>query len=562
MNTLPINTLLESPPKESIGRAPSLSRVTLLESTVRMRERADCPVAMGELLAGKYQLERVVGVGGMGVVVLAWHAELQQRVALKLLRESFAGHAEARERFRREARAAVRISSDHVVRVFDVATLDNGVPYMVMEYLEGQNLRDLLDQVGPLEEHEAAAILLQVCEALAEAHANQIVHRDLKPENVYLTHRPNRPPLVKVLDFGVSKSLAANTVPHLKLTPASMLRGSPAYMSPEQLDSKREFDARSDVWGAGVLLFELLTGQLPFHGETLPQLICAVLSGERRSLEQYRTGTSPAIEAILDRCLAPQPDERFRTVQRFAQALRPLVLAHEDWAARIRPHLVPSAAQAEAYGKAHIVGESCTSDSSFLQATEVDLPSAPTLSCEPTFAAGFAHWPPPQVVRPRPAGPLALPAWSRKLGTPALFAALGGASVAALVVSALVWVGREAPRTSVPHISAASAAQPRTHRAPPPTTRPAAPPLDLGAPDAAGGPPAAAPRTATSHDSAQHGAESKSSVESQRSGAAPSSAPVPARVIPQNGVRSVPALGAPPSPAGDTVPITDFGGRL
>ncbi len=550
MNTLPINTLLEPSLKEAPRRDDSLSKITLLESTVRMRERADCPVAMGELLAGKYELDRVIGVGGMGVVVLAWHAELQQRVALKLLRESFAGHAEARERFRREARAAARISSDHVVRVFDVATLENGVPYMVMEYLEGQNLRDLLHKVGPLEEYEAASIVIQVCDALAEAHANQIVHRDLKPENIYLTHRPHRPPLIKVLDFGVSKSLASNTVPYLKLTPASMLRGSPAYMSPEQLDSKREFDARSDIWGAGVLLFELLTRHLPFQGETLPQLICAVLAGERTPLARYRQGTSPAMEAVLGRCLTPQPDDRFRTVQRLAQALRPLVLAHDDWAARLRPHLAPRAAQADAYGKAHIVGESCTSDSAFLQATEVDLPSAPTLSCDPTFAAKVAHWPPPQLQANRPNPP----ARKRKLGRPALFAAIGGAGVAALVVSSLIWLSREVPR-AVPRISAAAAAQPRALQAPLPAALPAtlpgpaAPPIDLDDPSlgAASQPPASARAAAT-----------------RTAGSEPDvGSPPRARTVPLRVVRPSPApASASGQAAVDAVPLSDFGGRL
>lgn len=537
MNTLPINTLPELSRNESTGRDQSLSKITLLESTVRMRERADCPVAIGELLAGKYELERVIGVGGMGVVVLAWHAERQERVALKLLRESFAGHAEARERFRREARAAARISSDHVVRVFDVATLENGVPYMVMEYLEGQNLRDLLHKVGPLEEYEAASIVIQVCKALAEAHANQIVHRDLKPENIYLAHRPHRPPLVKVLDFGLSKSLAANTVPYLKLTPASMLRGSPAYMSPEQLDSKREFDARSDIWGAGVLLFELLTRHLPFEGETLPQLICAVLSGERLPLAQYRPGISPAMEAVLGRCLTPQPEDRFRTVQRLAQALRPLVMAHDDWAARLRPHLVPSAAQADAYGKAHIVGESCTADSSFLQATEVDLPSAPTLACDSTFVAELGHWPPQPAFQPNP------PARKRKLGPSALVAAIGGLGVAALVVSSLVWISREAPRASVPHISAAAAAHPRALRAPLPATLPASAPIDLDDPSLAAPkqPPVAARAPAA-----------------RSAGAQPPVHPVPPRVV-----RPAPAqVNTSAAAPVDTVPITDFGGRL
>lgn len=555
MNTLAINTLPELSLSEADSTRRSHPPATLLESTVRMRERADCPVAMGELLAGKYELERVVGIGGMGVVVLAWHAELQQRVALKLLRESFSGHAEARERFRREARAAARISSDHVVRVFDVATLDNGVPYMVMEYLEGQNLRDLLHEVGPLEEHEVASIMLQVCDALAEAHHNQIVHRDLKPENIYLTYRPHRPPLVKVLDFGVSKSLASNTVPHLKLTPASMLRGSPSYMSPEQLDCKRDFDARSDIWGAGVLIFELLTRHLPFRGETLPQIICAVLAGQRLPLSHYRPGLSPAMEALLDNCLAPEPDDRFRTVQRLAQALRPLVVAPDDWAARLRQHLVPSAAAADAYGKAHIVGESCTAESSFLQATELDLPAAPTLSCDAAFVAAPTHWSPPRVIEPSP------PDRSRKPSY-ALVAAAAGACVAALVVCLLTWTSRNAPGEASARISAASPATLRTVALlPPPAAAPAAVGTatlpDPGTPRAPERAPQPSVRTTLGSASQPPitSAPASPSVDSS----APAHAGLP-RVLraprPASGQANVPAV------APDTVPLSDFGGRL
>lgn len=340
----------------------------------------DSPVSVGELLNRKYRVERLIGVGGMGVVVAAWHTELQQRVALKFLRRSFSQHPEAAERFRREARAAARISSDHVVRVFDVATLEDGVPYMVMEYLEGETLQQLLETIGPLKEAEVAAIVIQVCEALADAHANQIIHRDLKPENIYLTHRSGRPPMVKVLDFGVSKSLALNTAPQLKLTQASMLVGSPLYMSPEQLDSKRDIDARSDIWGAGVLIHELLTLQMPFMGETLPQIIQAILTGQRRPLAEIKSDISQEMEHIVSRCLAPVPDDRFAAVQKLAQALRPLALVGDEWATRLEPHLVPSAADAGAYGRAHILGESIGEESAIVSVEPGALRVSRTLS--------------------------------------------------------------------------------------------------------------------------------------------------------------------------------------
>jgi len=531
-----------------------LPKNTLMESTIRMRERADCPVAMGELLAGKYQTERVVGVGGMGVVVLAWHAELQQRVALKFLREAFASHPEARERFRREARAAARISSDHVVRVFDVATLDNGVPYMVMEYLEGQSLHELLHTMGPLEESEVAAILIQVCEALAQAHANKIIHRDLKPENIYLTPRAKQPPLVKVLDFGVSKSLSANTVPHLRLTPASMLRGSPAYMSPEQLDSKRGLDARADIWGAGVLIYELLTKQRPFKGQTLPQVICAVLAGDRTPIATYRKGVSPMMEAVLSRCLAPLPSDRFRSVQKLAEALRPLAVTQYDWAQRITPRLITSAAGAGAYGKAHILGQA-VGEQTILSVPMTEPLPPQTLNSERAFvtaaAPAPAAWPPAEVFRaPPPRRPKQLP-W---LG---LIAALGGAVVAGALV---LWarsgsVGEPAANGAnaagaVMHLQAARAAAP-----PAPAAPQAAPPPAAAAPVAAA-PAAAAPAAAVPAAAVPAAAVPVLTPEPLPPAESPRARPTHARRA------TTPRAAAEQAEASGSPNVTDFGGRL
>jgi len=334
---------------EVIDILPCMGQPALREAKRERFELHDCPVVVGELLARKYRVEHLIGVGGMGIVVAAWHAELEHRVAIKFLRQSFAAHPEAAERFRREARAGAKITSDHVVRVLDVATLEDGVPYMVMEYLEGENLERLLEKVGPLDTREVCSIVLQVCDALADAHSNAIIHRDLKPANIYLMRRPGRPPLVKVLDFGVSKSLALNTAPHLKLTQGTMLVGSPLYMSPEQLDFTREIDARSDVWGLGVLMFELLTKQMPFSGESLPQIVRAVMKAERPPLRQLAPNAAEEMERILSGCLAVDPTDRFESAEKLARALRPLA-ADDGWAERFLPHLTPTPAEAAAYG--------------------------------------------------------------------------------------------------------------------------------------------------------------------------------------------------------------------
>src|SRR5262245_61491336 len=184
----------------------------------------------------------------MGVVVLAWHIELEQQVAIKFLYPEFASNQNGAERFRREARAAVRIQCEHVARVLDVGTLEGqNIPFMVMEYLEGRDLARELKERRALPPLEAVAYVRQACEAVAEAHSLGIVHRDLKPANLFLCQRPNGARLIKVLDFGISK-LVSGTPHRLSITDTSILLGSPAYMSPEQLESSRSVDGRADVW--------------------------------------------------------------------------------------------------------------------------------------------------------------------------------------------------------------------------------------------------------------------------------------------------------------------------
>jgi serine/threonine-protein kinase len=187
----------------------------------------------GEVLAGKYMVDQVLGQGGMGVVVAGRHVQLGNRVAIKFLLPGAAQHPEATARFLREARAAVQIQSEHVARVSDVGTLDNGAPYMVMEFLNGSDLGQVLAARGaPFAIEEGVSYLLQACEAIAEAHALGIVHRDLKPANLFLTQRADGSALVKVLDFGISKVMAGHDA-DASITATATVMGSPAYMSPE-----------------------------------------------------------------------------------------------------------------------------------------------------------------------------------------------------------------------------------------------------------------------------------------------------------------------------------------
>jgi eukaryotic-like serine/threonine-protein kinase len=279
-------------------------------------------VVQGDLLAGKYRVERVLGRGGMGIVVAARHLQLDERVAIKLMLPEIAANGEAVARFIREARAAAKIKSEHVVRVFDVATLEDGQPYMVMEYLDGSDLGALLAAHGRLSVGEAIEYLAHVLDAIGEAHRLGIVHRDLKPSNLFLTRGRDGSPVVKVLDFGISK-LSGPLAADESVTRSSALLGSPLYMSPEQLVSSRDVDARSDIWALGVILFELLTGVRPFQAPSLPQACSLILQGYAPKIREQVAQVPEPLEAAISRCLEREPAARFANVSELATVLAP-----------------------------------------------------------------------------------------------------------------------------------------------------------------------------------------------------------------------------------------------
>jgi serine/threonine protein kinase len=281
------------------------------------------PFPPGTVIAGgKYRVHRLLGEGGMGWVVVATHLQLEQRVALKFMRSST--NPEAVARFLREARAAARIQSEHVARVSDVGTLENGAPYLVMEYLEGEDLGQLIDAKGALPEYLALDYAIQACEGLAEAHAAGIIHRDLKPANLFLARRTDGSVRVKLLDFGISKlAPAPGSQPEINMTSTQGLMGSPLYMSPEQMRSSRTVDQRADIWSMGTIIYEMLAGRSPFDGTTLPEVCAHILADEPASLRSFQPELSPELEAIVMRCLEKKPERRYPDVAALAHALAP-----------------------------------------------------------------------------------------------------------------------------------------------------------------------------------------------------------------------------------------------
>jgi serine/threonine protein kinase len=282
---------------------------------------SDAPVALGDVVAGKYRVTRFLGAGGMGVVVEAEHLELAQPVALKFLYAGAIANPGASERFLREARAAVRIRSEHVARVLDVGRTEQGTPFMVMECLDGRDLGQVIQESTTIEIARAVGYVLQACEALAVAHGLGIVHRDLKPSNIFVTTRPDGTPLVKVLDFGISK--AVETGAPLSLTSTGEILGSPIYMSPEQLRNTRGVDRRTDIWSLGTVLYELLTRRHPFEAESMPTLCAMIAADPPENLRRVRPDVPPELEAVVLRCLEKQPANRFSGISDLARALLP-----------------------------------------------------------------------------------------------------------------------------------------------------------------------------------------------------------------------------------------------
>ena len=281
---------------------------------------------VGDLLAGKYRVERILGEGGMGVVVAAHHELLDQHVAVKLLYQDIADR-EAQSRLLLEARACAKIQSEHVARVVDVDTGADGLPFIVMELLEGADLCQIADARGALPRWLVVDYVLQALEGLAHAHSRGIVHRDLKPSNLFLANKPDGTQIIKILDFGISKSTDPVTDGQgerkkaMQLTGGKAVLGSPPYMSPEQVRSPKTVDSRTDIWSLGIVMYELLTNSMPFGGDEMNETFAQILEKEPQPIRQIVNGVPEGLERIVMRCLAKNRDNRFADVSELARAL-------------------------------------------------------------------------------------------------------------------------------------------------------------------------------------------------------------------------------------------------
>jgi serine/threonine-protein kinase len=412
---------------------------------------ASLPAPAPELLPGviignKYRVDGFLGEGGMGVVLSATHLELDSAVAIKVVREELAEDEHAVENLLFEARAAARMRGAHIVRVLDVGRLDTGAPYVVMEQLRGWDLGAELVANGALSASLAASYLLQACEGLAEAHALGIIHRDLKPANLFVAET-HEGPVLKVLDFGISKNVGAavRSGPRSTLTKSGLAVGSPYYMSPEQMRALPNLDARADIWSLGAILFELLTGRCPFEGEKPAEICAKVLTTPTPSLFDSCPGGPEELDVVIHCCLQKDPNARYQTVTELADALRHFMATQAASATKLEESEVAPVRRRSRKGAVALVAMSALLVSAgvvFWQlggsarglrwldgppATAAELPSKPSAlparTAEPVPEPAMAVAPSPvtpveRSEKPSVAGPAAPRSWPRPTASP------------------------------------------------------------------------------------------------------------------------------------------------
>jgi serine/threonine-protein kinase len=445
---------------------------------------------VGDVLAGKYRLEKVAGEGGMGIVYAAEHLVLRQRVAVKVLLPDAATSELVVERFAREAQAAARIQSEHVARVMDAGSTATGAPFLVMEYLEGCDLEELLKIEGPLPLTEVVDYLMQSLEALSHAHAVGLVHRDIKPANLFLAVRPDGGNVIKMLDFGISK--AVRSTPEQKVLTGQAVLGSPVYMSPEQLRNAKDIDARADIWSLGVVAYELLAGKPPFDGDGVGEIFAAILEKDPPPVHTVNGRLRPEISQVIAKCLQRKPEDRWSDAAVLARALEPFgsgtftnVVERAELVLS-RAKLLKSPEPASEARRVLAALDEVAVRARTLNESSVALPLG-AKTREPSNPEVSPRAPRP---RPRPAAkamPLARWPLARWIGTAAAMVIVVGAvaAVAAVRSSKLVAVGVRAPLSAVANDPRSAASESTATRRPDQTTDPTTGPITGKADDSA-----------------------------------------------------------------------------
>ncbi len=305
--------------------------------------KAPSAVHVGDLIDGKYRIEAQIGAGAMAVVYSAHHMQRDERVALKFLDPKLHASAEAKARFAREARASFSLRSEHVARVMDVGVTAGGTPFMVMELLLGDTLEKYVEDNGPLPLSLALSFAVQATRGVAVAHASGIVHRDIKPENLFVTPRPSGDPLIRVLDFGISKELLGER--EGSLTGTNDLIGTPSYMAPEQFAHAKTADPRADVWSLGILLYWLLTGTTPFDAPTPMGIMSAILTRKPTGASLVNPRVTRDVDDVILHCITRDRAGRFDNAAALLRALEPLLLQARKAEEREEPASRPPTAE-------------------------------------------------------------------------------------------------------------------------------------------------------------------------------------------------------------------------